>query len=545
MKKQRPPAPPLAARPLPWGTLLPALAILIAALIAFFPAFGGDWLWDDNTQVTENGALHTLSGLRNIWFNTPEVDYLPLKSTFLWIAWHLWGDTPLGYHLSGFACHLVSAFLLWKGLGRLGLRYGWIGGLLFAIHPLTVESVSWISELKNTLSLPLFLLSLDAYIEFDGEKRKRKKGAYVLALLCYLAALLTKASVIMLPPVLLLFVWWKRGRIGGRDIARILPFFALAALFACVTISFQNARAIGGDTVLIGGLPSRFACAGLASVFYLWKFLLPLSLFPVYPRWTIDPPTLAQFLPDLALLGLLLWFWTRRKTWGRHALFGLGFFLLTLLPVAGFLQMYYMRYSWVADHFVYLPMIGLAGLAAAGAEALWTRFTSPLQHRCLRDAGAILAVLLLIGSTLHAAVYHDLVAMWSYGLKGNPGFAVAHNDLGVGLVQRGKLEEAFAHFDQAVRLDPNYADAWSNLGYMFLGAGKLKEAMIPLGEALRINPNLANAHANLGYSLLYQGRSAEAAREFIQALRIRPYYPEARQGLEAARAGRTAMPPAK
>ena len=187
----------------------------------YWPAFHGDWLWDDSSLIRDNTRLRSFYGLYEIWFSAPETDYWPLSWTLLWLEWHLWQDQTVGYHVASLGLHLISAFLIWRLLSKLGLRWGWIGGLLFVLHPLAVESVAWMSEIKNTLSLPLFLLSLEALIETD---ETNSPWAYGRSFLLYLAAMLAKTSVITLPFVFLLYCWWKRDRIAWSDFRKIIPF---------------------------------------------------------------------------------------------------------------------------------------------------------------------------------------------------------------------------------------------------------------------------------------------------------------------------------
>ena len=347
--------------------LLQATILVAVGLWIFSPAFNGDWIWDDSTLVKDNETLRSLPGLGRIWFAAPSTDYWPMTWTFLWIGWHLWGAHTLGYHLCSVALHLTSAFLIWRLLGKLGLRWGWLGGLVFAVHPLAVESVAWISEIKNTLSLPFFLLSLNAYIDADQGGKTRGCGR---ALLFYLLAMLCKSSVVMLPVVLLLYGWWRHGRITRLDVARMLPWFAIALALGGVTLYFQASHYTESDVVRDRGIITRLIGAGAAIFFYLGKFILPVDLLPIYPRWNLNPPSPSRVL-TLPLLALTLAaLWTKRKTWGRHALLGVGFFLINLLPVIGLCRMTWMNVSWVADHLVYLPMIGLIGCAVAGLEAM-------------------------------------------------------------------------------------------------------------------------------------------------------------------------------
>ena len=393
--------------------LLQATILVAVGLWIFSPAFNGDWIWDDTTLVKDNETLRSLPGLGRIWFAAPATDYWPMTWTLLWIEWHLWGAHTLGYHLCSVALHLTSAFLIWRLLGKLGLRWGWLGGLIFVVHPLAVESVAWISEIKNTLSLPFFLLSLNAYIDADqaGEKR-----GYGRALLFYLLAMLCKSSVVMLPVVLLLYSWWRHGRITRLDGARMLPWFAIALVLGGVTLYFQTSHYTEIDVVRDRGILTRLIGAGAAIFFYLGKFIFPVDLLPIYPRWNLNPPSLSRLL-TLPLLALTLAaLWTKRETWGRHALLGVGFFLINLLPVIGLCRMTWMNISWVADHLVYLPMIGLIGCAVAGLEAMH-RSLGRAARPCLFAAITALIVLMAGESHGYAGMFVNLKTLCTLTIK--------------------------------------------------------------------------------------------------------------------------------
>ncbi|HEY4798393.1 MAG TPA: hypothetical protein VII99_04870, partial [Bacteroidia bacterium] len=311
-----------------WKTVLQTLVIVAAGLWIYWPALDGDWFFDDEL-ITANSKLRSLQGLWQIWLAAPTDYYLPLTSTLLWIEWQLWGNEPLGYHLCNLALHILSGFLIWRLFNRLGLRWGWFGGFLFVIHPLAVESVAWVSEIKNTLSLPLFLLSFDAWL--DAEE---KKSSYLRSVFFYLAAMLAKTSTIMLPLVILLYCWWRRGRITRQELIQTIPYFFIAVVLGLATVLLQSQRGVE-----FGGFATRLIGAGSAIFFYLGKFIFPATLMPIYPRWNLDTPSFLQVMALPTLVVLLFGFWTQRKGWGRHVLFGFGFFLLNLLPVLGLVRM--------------------------------------------------------------------------------------------------------------------------------------------------------------------------------------------------------------
>jgi Flp pilus assembly protein TadD len=487
-----------------------------AGLWIYWPALQGGWLWDDDVLVTDNSNLRSLWGLWEIWF-TPRTDYWPLTWTLLWMEWHLWGNEPLGYHLCSLALHICSGILIWRLFNRLGLRWGWLGGLLFVIHPLAVESVAWVSETKNTLSLPFFLLSIDAWLDAE-EKRSPDNRRSVFY---YLAAMLAKTSTVMLPLVLLLYCWWKRGHVTWQELKRMVPYVAIAVTLGLITVYFQN-NGQGDNPVELGGPVTRLIGAGTAVFFYLGKFILPVNLLPIYPRWTLDSPSLLQILAVPAIAALLFGLWTQRGGWGRHALFGFGFFLLNLLPVLGLVKMKYMGISWVSDHFAYVPMIGLIGLIVVGLGLLHERLSS-FPH--LVGVGTIsivtVIVLLLLESHSYASLFNNSEALWAYTVQHNP-HAGAYNNLGDALMREGRLSEAIEQFEQALKIKPDYAEAHNNLGIALGRTGRMSEAIEQFEQALKIKPDYAHAHNNLGIAFERTGRMSEAIEQFEQALKIKP-----------------------
>jgi Tfp pilus assembly protein PilF len=506
---------------------LQAALILGVGLWVFGPAVRGGWLWDDNQEVTENAVLRDPAGLAKIWAGSAGADYFPLKSTVQWFEWRWWGAAPAGYHAASIALHLLSALLAWALLARLGVRQAWWGGLLFAVHPLVVESVAWAAELKNTLSLPFLLLALLAWVAFDERRgRPSATGCYLAALAAFLFAMLAKSSVVMLPFVLLLYAWWRRGRIERRDVAASAPFFAVSVLLGLVTLWFQHHRAMQPALVLAGGPLARFACAGLSLAFYAAKALWPAGLCPIYPRWELDPPSALQLLPWVGLAAIVAVLWPRRATWGRPALFALGFFILNLLPVVGFVTITYMHITWVADHFAYVALLGPVGLAAAAAGAAQAALGRSLHVPGWLWTGGLLGLALLLAgeSRAYVGVFANDDTLWTYTVEHNPGAWSAHYNLATYLAKHGVLDRARAEFGETLRLRPDFAEAHFNLGNTYALAGDFASARTEYEETLRINPAYADAHVGLG-SLRRQANDLRGAvTEYQAALRLRPDY---------------------
>lgn len=529
---------PLTGHSIPskWKILLQALLIVAIGVWVYWPCLHGGWLWDDDTLIAHNGTLRRLPGLWTIWFTVPETDYWPVTFSALWVQWHLWGTNPLGYHLCNLVLHLSSGFLLWRLFNKLGLRWGWLGGLVFVIHPLTVESVAWMSEVKNTLSLFFFLLSLAAFIDYDSSKNE---CGYLGSLFLYIIAMLCKTSTVMLPTVLLLYAWWKRGHITRLDLKSTAPFFAMALIFGSITIYLQGVHTGEDPAVASVGVISRLVGGGVAICFYIEKFLLPAGLLPVYPRWALDPPSLLQ-VATLPLLALLLGgLWKCRRGWSRHVLLGGGFFLLTVLPVLGLLKMSYCNISLVADHFVYLPLIGVIGIEVAGLEAIYGRLAI-IGRPFYASSVVALGILLAWESHEYAKVWISSKALWTYTTERNSGSALAHYNLGSDLAKTpGRLLDAISQYKIALAIQPNYAEAHCNLGNALSNIpGHLPEAISEYQTALRINPNLAETHNNLGRVLqTLPDQLPNAISEYRTALRIKPDFAEAHYNLGAAEEG--------
>ncbi len=525
---------------------LRALVIVAAGWYALTPSLGGGWLWDDDMYITQNPLLRTGAGLGRIWFAPPGINYFPVTETVQWCQWHLWGNHASGYRLTNLGLHLLSAFLLWRLLTKLFSEApvsgpsavsgraaaggaAWIGGLIFAVHPVGVESVAWVSELKNTLSLPFLLLAMGAYLDFDRGRVGPRNT--LLALLWFVLAMLCKSTVAMFPVVLLLHAWWRRGRIVRRDWLASTPFFGVSLLLGVVTVWFEWHRAMGPGPMPTPGVPHRLAVAGTATMFYLSKSILPVNLLPIYPRWAVRVATLEPFLPWLAMAAVAAWLWRRRVAWSRHCLFGLGFFLLNLAPVLGLVTLAYQRIAWAADHFAYLSLIGLAGLAAAATQGVARRWSGAVP------AAVVVGMLLAGKSHGYAGYFRSEESLWTMTLAHNPGAWPAHNELGVVLMGAGKPQAAVAEFRRAVELYPEYAKSENNLGLALAQAGRPEEAISHYERAYRLQPDLAEVQANLGLAKIDLGRWAEGVACFEKALKLQPDLPVARTGLSRAYLG--------
>ncbi|MFQ5672743.1 MAG: tetratricopeptide repeat protein [Nitrospinales bacterium] len=516
-------------------------AIILAVIVVgvYYPSFHADFIWDDDVFFTRNPLMAGPDALKKFWLSTDAPDYFPLVSTTLWAQRKLWGLNPLGYHLVNIGFHALNGVLFWRALVRLAVPGAWTAALLFAVHPLQVESAAWVTQIKNVQSVFFYLLAVLFYLRWDSRLHPVN---YFLSLFLFLLALLSKTSVVMLPVVLLLYHWWKNDRPLRTAVPQTIPFFFLSAALAAVTVWFQyqSAGARGADWSL--SFAERLVNAGHAVWFYLFKLLFPVNLTFVYPRWSPDAGDWVSYLPHAgaALLAFLLF--KKRRSWGRSAIFGLGYFVIFLFPVMGFFNIYFMRYSFVADHWQYIAGQGIVALSVGGLFA-----GSEKSSRAAIAKPLVCAAMVLLTASAalltwnRQAVYQNNVLLWQDTLKKNPRAWIAHNNLGNELELRNNLKQAEEHYRQTLAIKPDYAKAEDNLGLVLLKQGRPEESKVHFQNAIRLEPKLWQAHNNLGTVLAKEGRTQEAARHFETALRYNPASSKAHNnlGLILDRQGRT------
>ncbi|MBI3182740.1 MAG: tetratricopeptide repeat protein [Myxococcales bacterium] len=495
-----------------------AAGVLLLAVAAYFPALGAGFVFDDALLLTDNRLIRESGGLFDIWFSTQPKDYLPLTHTSFWLEWRLWGEWAAGYHLSNVLLHGLSAVLLGLLLERLSVRGAFFAAALFAVHPVAASSVAWVSERKNALSGLLFLVALWAFLRFE---RSGKRAAYLGSLGLFLLSLLCKASAVMMPPLLLLLAFWQRGKVSWRDLLRSAPFFALSAGAGAVTIWFQLHRAISYDSGPPEGALERLAAAGWSIWFYLGKAFVPLGLSLIYPRWEVEGRSLLHHLPWMAYLAGLAFLWAKRKSFGRPLLVGLGHHGLFLLPVLGFLEMYWRRFSFVADHLQYLSLMGPVALAG-GAGAFAFERAGKLGRGALLAFGALCLGVLSALTFSEAQSFRDEETLWRTTVERNPKAWVAHYNLGASLVAKGRKAEAEACFRQTLRLHPGYSEAHNNLGSILSEMGELPGALEHFARAVKSQPRNLAARRNLAVHLARSGRTEESLGEFGSLLRDAP-----------------------
>ena len=335
----------------------------------------------------------------------------------------------------------------------------------------------------------------------------------------------------MLPLVVLLYCWWKRGRVTRQELVQTMPYFFIAVTLGLTTVFLQSHE----PGVQLGGFVTRLIGAGTAIFFYLGEFIFPANLMPIYPRWNLVAPSFLQATAFPALVVLLFGLWTQRKGWGRHVLFGFGFFLLNLLPVLGLVKMSYLHLSWVGDHLCYIPPIGLIGLIVLGLEQLYGRLSLLPYLLSIGALAAVLAMgLLLWESNSYARLFSNQETFWTYNISHNPNALFAYYNLGNVLMKTGRYPEAIKQFEQVLKIGPDHPDPHNNLGVLFLRTGRYPEAIKQFEQALKIDSSNPVTHNNFGVALVESGRLPEAIMQFEQALRLKPEYADARKNLDEA-----------
>ena len=504
-----------------WGLLL-----AVAVIAAYQPVWCAGFVWDDDSVVTANPVIIGPLGLKEIW-TTNAADICPLTLTTFWLEYQLLGAQPLPYHLVNVLLQAASAILLWRVLLRLRVPGAWWGAALWALHPVQVESVAWISELKNTQSGLFFLLSIFFFLKGFGDGKTTGKGTYALTLLFAALAITSKSSTVILPLVLCLCGWWMAGRWDWRICAKTAPVFLLSLAAGLLSIWTQQLQG-AGDPQWARSWPERLAGAGDAVWFYLGKLVWPHPLVAIYPRWQIDTGLWLSYLPLVAVLTLLLVLWFARESWARPCFFGFAYFLVTLSPAIGLLDNYIFRYSIVFDHFQYLASMGPLALAAAGL----TQLTAALRKAWLQPAlSAVVIVLLGVLTWRQAWVFQDAPSLWSHVLTGNPKSAEAYNNLGILAYQNGRLDDAVANYQKALELNPNYPETHYNLSIVLGQRGQLDAAQAHLQKAVDFYPKYAEAQFTLASIFAQKGQLNEAMAHYQAALELNPDWIEARDNL--------------
>jgi protein O-mannosyl-transferase len=540
------------------GWPVSAVFVLIGALtfLAYLPALSGDFLWDDAGHVTSY-SLQSWSGLSRIWCEIGATQqYYPLLHSAFWIEHYLWGDASVGYHLINILWHVTSACLLVSFLRRLGIPGAVFAGIVFALHPVNVESVAWISEQKNTLSTVFYLASAIAWLKYEDQ---RLPNQYVVATVLFIAALLTKSVTATLPIAILVIAWWRRGRISWQyELLPLFPWLALGLGAGLCTAWFESTQ--------IGTKSAEFNISFLSHIllacrvvwFYASKLVWPSNLIFFYPRWTIDTSSVWQWLflvATIITLTSLIW-WQKRD---RSPLAAALLFCGSLIPVLGFVKVYPFIFSYVADHFQYLASLSMVSFVVASARNGFTQLRWPRWTGLA--LAAILTTILGVLTWQQCGMYRDVRTLYTTTLERNPDSWVANLNLGIVLDEANETEksvyylkralelkpefpetlnslgnvlnrlsrsnEALPLLKQAVRLEPRFATAYNSLGATFMNLDRVNDGILAFKQAVELDPKWALARLNLGWALANSGHASDAIAQFRQVLTLQPELAEA------------------
>jgi tetratricopeptide (TPR) repeat protein len=540
----------------PLRVLAGVILIAVAVFSAYIPCINGGFVMDDDLLLTNNRLINASDGLQQFWCSTESPEFYPVTNNTFWIEWRLWEINPAGYHVTNLILHIVESLLIWIILCKLSVPGAFLAAVIFAVHPVNVESVAWIASRKNLTAMLFFLLAILWYLKADmptasvgmaparsqGGPREREKTEilsplaprfsplfYCLSLAAFVLAMLGKGSTMVLPVLLLGIVWWMRP-LKMWDLTRTSPFFVIAALLTAVNMWFQT----HGSEVVIraAGFVERILGAGFVVWFYLYKAILPINLAFIYPQWNIHAANALWWLPLAAALAVTAALWRYGKKWSRPVLFCWGFFCVALMPIMGFTDVGFMRYSLVADRYQHIAIIAVIAPAAA-FWSLWHR----REGRITRLAAPIIAVTavgtLALMTWRQSGDFRDEITLYKSTLQKNPQCWLAENNLGKACCDIGQPQEAIEHYRQAIRLKPDYAEAQNNMGLMLYKNGQSQEAIGHYQLAIRSKPDYYEAHNNLGVALAQSGRLDEAIEHFQQALRLKTDYPDAHNNLGA------------
>lgn len=568
------------------ATLVGVGLLVILTIATYIPTLSNGFIWDDDYYVTNNHLLTSWEGLQRIWTDVfpdparyPLPQYYPLTHTSFWVEYHLWHLSPVGYHATNIVLHTLNALLVWLILRKLAVPGAFLAAVIFAVHPINVESISWVAERKNVLSLLLFLTSLYVYLRFAGILPGRTPGRlsvkdnllklpddpqrlYWLAFILFLGALFAKTVTSSMPVVALLLIWWKRRKLTGKEIVPALPLIVVGAGMGALTAYLEKWRvgvAARPDEWIyapdaLGQFAARCMIAGKVIWFYIGKLLVPYPLIFNYPRWQIDPHNLPQYGFLAAAVVMVILLFVLAKKIGYGPLVAVLFYLITLFPAMGFVNVWPMQYSFVADHFVYLPSIGLIALFAA---IVWKY----LPPEPLAGAMAVVIAVMIGLGVSQQKTYFSNATLWRTTLvKTNQKSWLAANNYGLLLYNENRIPEAQEWFEKVIALKPNHPEARLNLAKIEQRraqvAGDLRAqattnpstqlaALIPTTspaeynenaiklyeDALRVQPNYVDAHFYLARLLLSLNRTDEAVAHLQEAVKLDPHHYDARIAL--------------
>ena len=493
---------------------LGAVAILLLALVAYWPLHTAGYIWDDGGWLVHNHFVHHWRGLWNIWFNPHDsIQYYPMVFTAFNIQWHIWGGNAFGYHLLNIIMQAVDAIFLWRILKALNLRSAWIAAAIWAIHLVQVETVGWVVEQKSLLSaLFLFpaILAWTGFADLQGNRvadtpflTGRQWRVYALATLLFILALCSKTDACIVPVVLLFVLVWKRGTIKTRDVLLLVPWMIFGFLAALMTIHIEHGQAGAKGHGFQFTIAQHLIIAGKDLWFYPFKLFWPWPMMAVYPRWHISHVAAWEWIFPITAFAIPLVLLAISNKIGRGAFVAVCVYGLMISPLLGFIAFYTEMYTFVADHYQYLACIGIIVLATEVAAGIFSRLGSvenaaeemvpPTDGQktsvaAVTDGGigrwlgmAVSALVLLALGTMtwaQSEIYTPPLRVWTHNIKCNPDCWLAMERVGVHEYGKGHVSAALVLFQRANELSHgNNLIVNSNLGDVYRHLGQYAKAI--------------------------------------------------------------------
>lgn len=516
-----------------WNGLL-GLLLVLAVILVYQPVWHAGFIWDDDEYIIKNKLLTAPDGLWRIWFSLDSPSqYFPLTYTAFRLEYALWGLNPAGYHWVNLLLHAGNALLICWLLRRLAVPGAWLAAAIWALHPVQVETVAWITELKNILMCFCYLLTLHSWITFVEENSRRRWISYAMALVFYALALSAKTTACTLPAALFFILWLQKRAVTRARVAQIVPFFVFGLCMGLVTIWWERFH-IGthGQQFAMGAM-ERILVASHAIWFYAGKLVWPVNLMFSYPRWIINPANPLAYVWLAATIGLGLSVLRTRRYIGHGAGIAILFFIATLSPTLGFVMLYTFLYSFVADHYQYVASLGLIALVAAGFISNFSLLKSRLTWLKPVFCGALLGLLAIL-TWRQCGMYANIETLWRTTISRNPGSWLAHLDLAGAFLEKGQLAEAVTQYQETLKINPNYAPAYCGRGMALSQTGYWDAALADYQHALQINPDYADAHLNLGNALFQKGNMDGAIVQYREVLKLNPHRAEPHNNLGTA-----------
>jgi protein O-mannosyl-transferase len=497
--------------------------LLLAVFLVFGQTLDHDFFnFDDNYYVYEN--LHVARGLTTegiTWAFTSfhSSNWHPLTWLSHMTDCQIFGLEPWGHHLTNVLLHAATAITLFLVLWRMtgSLWPSAFTAAVFAVHPLRVESVAWVAERKDVLSGLFFMFTLGAYLAYV--RRPFSLPRYMVVVALFVMGLMSKPMLVTLPLVLLLLDYWPMSRTQNTTLKRLviekIPLFLLSAISCVVTVIAQG-EAIASEYQI--SLSYRIGNAAVSYIAYIGQFFYPANLAVLYPHPGTDL-SIWQAVASLILLTVICAVVVISRKRFPFLPVGWFWYLVMLLPVIGLVQV---GYQAMADRYTYLPQIGLCIALVWGVAQLCRSW--PYRNWVCGIGSAIVLAVLIDASWKQTTFWRDSETLWNHTLSCTTNNALVHNNLGVTLMNQGRLQEAVEQFDKVLAIKPNYPEAHSNLSIIMLETGRLNEAIEHGREAERLKPDHPKAHNTLGNVLLQAGRYDEAFKHFAQSVKLQPDY---------------------